>query len=397
MRSTLTTLFFAMSTLFGQTISTEIIQSDRPAWRRHAIDAGSRGADGVKLGDLNQDGLPDIVTGWEEGGEVRVCLNPGPAKARELWPTVKVGSATNVEEAIFTDLDSDGRLEVVSGTEGDTKTLFWHREVAGNWRTDSFPAATGTQMWMQVVSLQLDAIHGPDLILGSKNKNAALGWLQAPAHADDLDGWRYHRISEAGWLMSLIPADLDGDHDQDVVFTDRKGKRRGVFWVENPGPVQVRELLQWKQHLIGAAGREVMFADLGNLNSDGSLDVAVAVKPHDIVLLLRLPDGGWQECTLTLFSGSIGDAKAVKAGDLTGNGLNDLIFTCENAHGDREGVIWLEQQRAGPWIQHSLGGPEGVKFDLIQLLDVDGDGDLDVITCEERDQLGVIWYENPAL
>jgi hypothetical protein len=32
----------------------------------------------------------------------------------------------------------------------------------------------------------------------------------------------------------------------------------------------------------------------------------------------------------------------------------------------------------------------------MQVLDLDGDGDLDVITCEEVDQLGVIWYENPA-
>ena len=28
-------------------------------------------------------------------------------------------------------------------------------------------------------------------------------------------------------------------------------------------------------------------------------------------------------------------------------------------------------------------------------VDMDGDGDLDVLTCEERDNLGVIWYENP--
>ena len=27
--------------------------------------------------------------------------------------------------------------------------------------------------------------------------------------------------------------------------------------------------------------------------------------------------------------------------------------------------------------------------------DVDGDGDLDILCCEERDQLGVFWYENP--
>ena len=32
------------------------------------IDASSRGADGVRLADVNGDGLMDITTGWEEGG-----------------------------------------------------------------------------------------------------------------------------------------------------------------------------------------------------------------------------------------------------------------------------------------------------------------------------------------
>jgi len=38
----------------------------------------------------------------------------------------------------------------------------------------------------------------------------------------------------------------------------------------------------------------------------------------------------------------------------------------------------------------------GIKFDLIQSLDLDQDGDLDIVTCEERNNLGVIWYENPT-
>ena len=47
-------------------------------------------------------------------------------------------------------------------------------------------------------------------------------------------------------------------------------------------------------------------------------------------------------------------------------------------------------------IFHDISGTaEGVKFDRIHIMDVDSDGDLDVITCEERDNLGVIWYENP--
>ena len=32
----------------------------------------------------------------------------------------------------------------------------------------------------------------------------------------------------------------------------------------------------------------------------------------------------------------------------------------------------------------------------MELIDLDGDGDLDVMTCEERKNLGVIWYENPG-
>lgn len=94
-----------------------VILAPGTPWTRHTIDNTSRGADGVKLGDLNKDGLPDIVTGWEEGGVVRVYLNPGTAKAREPWAQITVGEVKNVEEAIFTDLDGDGELEVVSGTD----------------------------------------------------------------------------------------------------------------------------------------------------------------------------------------------------------------------------------------------------------------------------------------
>jgi len=38
-----------------------------------------------------------------------------------------------------------------------------------------------------------------------------------------------------------------------------------------------------------------------------------------------------------------------------------------------------------------ISGPEGVKFDLVVL------HDLDILTCEERDNLGVIAYDNPGM
>jgi hypothetical protein len=90
-----------------------------------------------------------------------------------------------------------------------------------------------------------------------------------------------------------------------------------------------------------------------------------------------------------------GTAKAVAIGDLNGDGRADLAFTCENAKEGKHGVWWLEQTADGGWRPHSISGAEGIKFDRIELFDIDGDGDLDLLTTEEAAGLGVVWYENP--
>lgn len=79
-----------------------------PVWTRHVIDDFSRGVDGVRLADVNGDGWMDVATGWEEGGQVRVCLHPGAAKAKQKWQAVTVGEVHSLEDPVFVDLDNDG-------------------------------------------------------------------------------------------------------------------------------------------------------------------------------------------------------------------------------------------------------------------------------------------------
>ena len=74
------------------------------------------------------------------------------------------------------------------------------------------------------------------------------------------------------------------------------------------------------------------------------------------------------------------------------------MFSCENAK-DKSGVMWLSYRHSVTdkvWDAHEVSGRVGTKFDIVVLRDLDADGDLDVITCEERENLGVIWYENPT-
>lgn len=382
----------------------DVTRAPGPPWPRHVIDASSRGADGIKVGDLNGDGRPDLVTGWEEGGVVRAYLHPGAERVRSPWPAVTVGEVRDAEDAVFADLDGDGRLEVISATEGRTRTVYWHRPPsagadlldASGWRTTAFPALAGRHPWMQVLPLQLDGEHGPDLVVAARGAGTPVGWLQAPADPGAVADWIFTPLRPADWVMSLLEHDFDGDGDADLLVSDRKGARAGLFWLENPGAAANRARRPWREHALGARGREVMFADLADVDGDGRPEVLAAVKPRDIVILHPASDGRWREEILSLQAEGLGDAKAVRAADLNGDGRVDLVFSGEHARGDLEGVVWLERRADGGWWQRSLAGPAGVKFDLLQLLDLDGDGDLDVLTCEEAEGLGVVWYENPA-
>lgn len=376
-------------------------------WKLHTIDDTSRGADGARLADVNVDGHLDIATGWEEGGVIRAYLNPGPKLAGKPWPKVTVGKVKSPEDAVFTDLDGDGAVDVVSSCEGRTKTMFFHWAPKSSqsyldeaaWKTEAVPATKNAQSWMFAMPMDVDGRNGIDLIVSSKGSKASIGWLESPENPRDVAAWKYHRLRDAGWIMSLEKFDMDGDGDLDVIASDRKGANRGVLWLENPGANANCNGEPWKDHSFGAKGREVMFLDVAT-SKDGILEeVLVATKPIEFRRIAR-GEGftPWVETTETLPAKVLGTAKSVRKVDIDLDGTADFIFSCEQASGAKTGLVWLKGRMVGDrmWTLKQLAGPKGVKYDLLQLADLDADGDLDVICCEERANLGVFWYENPT-
>jgi len=381
-------------------------------WPIHVIDASSRGADGVRLADVNGDRLMDVTTGWEEGGITRVYLHPGREAADRPWPAVTVGKTPNVEDAVLVDLDADGRVDVVSCCEGRTRTVFVHwapkekREYLNPtaWKTEPIPASQDVMMWMFCTPVQVDGRGGVDLVAAGKGGDAQIGWFEAPEQPRRLDRWKWHPVSPAGWIMSLRSIDVDGDGDLDVVTTDRKGRLRGCRWLENPGP-GAAQAGPWKNHFIGGRQNEAMFMAVADLDADGLDDLLVATRPQPLLFFRRRPGmpAAWTPLSIALPE-NVGTGKGVAAGDINRDGRPDVVFSCEGAGGGRSGVTWLSYRDSPTervWTPHEISGPRGIKFDRIELLDVDADGDLDVLTCEEsqpaagrRRGLGVFWYEN---
>ncbi len=379
-------------------------------WRRHTVDQSSKGADGVRLADFDGDGFQDIATGWEEGGVVRIYRNPGPARVGRVWPAATVGEVASAEDAVFVDLDGDGAPDVVSACEGRTKALYAHWSPGlgrwddpDTWETGRFPNPQGgPQLWMFTLPMDVDGKGGIDLVTGSKGGGAAVGWWRSPeGDARALGKWTYFKLRDAAWVMSLRHYDINGDGNEDIVVSERNGKHRGVYWLGHPGLERVGEAGAWTPHQIWKGDDEVMFLDIGDIDNDGRADIAVALKPRRVVLLLATEDAAaWKPVVLEIPEVGFGSAKGVAIGDIDGDGLADIVGTCEGAAGVKSGVFWLRGKGGGlakgEFECHDIGGEAGVKFDRVELLDLDGDGDLDVLTCEESEQLGVIWYENPT-
>lgn len=273
-----------------------------PPWKRHTIDpvdpgVGKKGADGVRLADVNRDGLLDVVTGWENGDAIRVCLNPGSENVRGLWPSVTVGRVKDAEDAIFTDLDGDLRVDVVSSCEGKTQSMFVHWAPSTPqdylkselWKTDLITCTEKAAHWMYAITFDVDRDGDADIVTGSKGEHGAVGWLVNPGHrrARNMAAWKWRKLADAAWIMSLRDLDLDGDGHREIIYSDRKGAHSGIYAMSH----LTEEPWIGEPVLLGFPGKEVMFLDVVDLNGDKNLTLPRHCDRRSLVIFFNRRNG----------------------------------------------------------------------------------------------------------
>ena len=380
---------------------------DAAYWNRHTInDSVFAGADGVRARDINEDGLPDVAVAFVESGIIQIYHHPGYPSVKNPWPgETIVHPFIAVEDAFFEDVDADGQFDIVSTRKSSNDGVeVSFAESGGGWLTDSFkstaPPFVPQNKWIISTSMDVNQDGHMDIIAGGlpdlSSPQPKIVWLEAPAiNKRHLDTWKTHVIGDTIWTMTLDNLDVDGDSDSDLIVSDRWQLR----WLENDGSTGM-----WNSHVIGS-GHTYMMADTADLDGDGDWDVIVPIKDSIYDSVDRLL---WYERTAGLswieheidWPDDFGSAKAVKAGDINGDGQMDLVVSAFNAR-NKSGIVWLEHANSVfdfEWVRHEVSGSGGVKFDLLTLLDLDGNGSLDILTTEQGQPdtdpgFGVVWYQ----
>ena len=188
-------------------------------------------------------------------------------------------------------------------------------------------------------------------------------------------------IEGLGRVADVQPADFDGDGDMDLVVAEFGWHKTGrVVWLRNDGDAtSPRFELQVLDPRPGA-----IHVPVTDLNHDGRPDVVVLISQEFEVIeaFLNRGDGMFEKRLVHAADDPSFGSSGIQLIDMDGDGDQDVLY----ANGDTfdskllkpyHGIQWLENTGGFPFVPHHLTFMPGVHRALAG--DLDGDGDLDIV------------------
>jgi hypothetical protein len=321
----------------------------------------------VALGDLDNDGAPDIVSANFSADTIGVLLGQGDGT---FAAPVDYGTGKGPNSIALADIDGDGVLDlVVANFSGNSLTILLGKGdgtlAAGGEYETSDPPRT-------VVPADLNRDGRLDLVVGYGGNYTHFGvWLGQGSGVFSAGQDFTPLVNLPGGSLQAI-GDLNGDGYPDAVvvlpLNAVAAVYTGVLLGKGDGTFAEPIEISASGHVVG----------LHDVDGDQRLDL-ISVLSSDIVEVHRgLGDGTFADWTSYGLGRRI-DASAV--GDMNGDGKLDLVAAFYGYDGDSVGVIPGTDDGAFV-IENSFA--TGRNPQSIALFDLDGDGNLDVVTVDFR-------------
>ena len=208
----------------------------------------------------------------------------------------------------------------------------------------------------------------------------AVVWLQPNGEAGH---WQPTLLASGmGRVADVQPGDFDQDGDQDLLVGEFGHVRTGNVWLlENVASTDGVPL--WERHCLDERAG-CIHVPAADLNGDGRLDfVALFSQEHEAVVAY-LNQGNMQFEPQELFRAAdpAFGSSGIQLIDLDGDGDQDVLYSNGDTFGSAylkpyHAIHWLENRGTFPFVPHQIAPMVGVQRALAA--DLDGDQDQDIV------------------
>jgi hypothetical protein len=371
---------------YGQHIP-PAVKGDLISFKKHVLTTEFL-AEGVAVGDVNQDGLIDVMAGayWFEAPHWTRHEMTKPVK----YEYDKGYSNAFVCHAL--DVNLDGWIDFVRiGFPG--KEVMWYenpKNQGGYWKAHAIYPTLGNE---SAGFYDIDG-DGNLEIVGGNSSTGEIIWLKAPSSADEKE-WKVYTVSQkdspgtAPFSHGLGVSDMNGNGRMDIII--REG------WWEAPEDPRKPE---WKFNPadLGEASAQMYAYDF---NGDGLMDV-LSSSAHELGVWWhqQMKDKKGNVSWKThLIDESYTQTHGLSLVDINSNGLPDFVtgkrffahMGSDPGEFDPPYLYWYEfvPGENPTWIPHRIDDDSGVGVHVVTQ-DITGDGWIDIIIANKK---GVFVFE----
>jgi len=327
--------------------------------------------------DLDLDGDLDLLAAEWRAERVSWLENTAGDGSSWTLRTIKTSFAALAVDA--GDIDGDGLIDVIGAA--DAGLLWWKFNGTGGWAENTIPATPTNK---DAVALSdLDGDGDLDVVLGSNSDGVI--WFENNGEGG---GWAEGDVN-SGLIWdadSFVVADIDGDGDPDVAVSSWDS----VFWTSN----DLDDSGSFETEIeVTTELDKARSIDAGDIDGDGDIDLAALSEGDDTVLWWANTSGdgsAWSEAT-TIVSGVV-DPACVRLADLDLDGDLDLALAATSNATPDDLIAWYENTvgDGSVWTGHTVAD-NVIRSIVVVVADLDGDGDPDLAADSLGTEAGRWW------
>lgn len=352
-----------------------------PTFLERNIATNANNAKWVQVADIDQDGDLDVLSASEGDSAIRWYQNNGASPP--AWTQHNVATNLGAKTVEPVDLDQDGDLDLISCGIG-LDQISWHENLGGSppaWTTRVISTLADNPL--TVFPADIDGDGDPDIVSASFMDDEIAWYRNASIHRSArFPERRQIGLQNGAWRVAVADVNADGAPDVAAVGAEDNSVRLHLSNGDaSPGftPVNVTS--------NGFNPRDVVVADM---DRDGDLDLLVAWEGSDLVALHRNDGAAIPTFTVTNVAVGMLGVRSVALGDINQDGLPDFVSASRAS--DR--IAWHRNMGGNPPAFQTLNittAADGAES--VAVADLDGDGDLDVVSAWENADT-VAWFEN---